>query len=93
MSRTLATKPQPRKRRAVIYDMPAVNASNDAEVIAVNVDAVALVSSIGNTSKKGLVSAANALMDVKAFINDNDRFIDSFRKDIFISTVDLIIAY
>lgn len=35
----------------------------------------------------------SALMDVKAFINDNDRFIDSFRKDIFISTVDLIIAY
>lgn len=34
-----------------------------------------------------------ALMDVKTFINDNDRFIDSFRKDIFISTVDLIIAY
>ncbi len=35
----------------------------------------------------------SALMDVKSFINDNDRFIDSFRKDIFISTVDLIIAY
>ena len=50
----------------VIYDMPAVNASVDAKVIAVNEDATILVSSVGNTSKKGLVDAANALTEVKA---------------------------
>lgn len=50
----------------IIYDMPAVNAAMDAEVTAVNVDAVILVSSMGNTSKKGLVTAANALTGVKA---------------------------
>ncbi len=52
----------------VIFDMPAVNASMDAKVIAVNVDATILVSSIGKTSKKGLVEAANALTEVKANI-------------------------
>lgn len=50
----------------IIYDMPAVNAAMDAKVIAVNADATILVSSIGNTSKNGLVEAANALTDVKA---------------------------
>lgn len=50
----------------IIYDMPAVNAAMDAEVLAVNVDATILVSSIGETSKKGLVEAANSLMEVKA---------------------------
>lgn len=50
----------------VIYDMPAVNASMDAKVIAVNVDATILVSSCGITSKKGLVNAANELVDAKA---------------------------
>lgn len=50
----------------IIYDMPAVNAAMDAEVIAVSVDAVILVTAIGDTSKKGLVSAANALTDVNA---------------------------
>ena len=50
----------------VIYDMPAVTAAKDAKVIAVNADATILVSSIGKTSKKGLVEAANALHDVKA---------------------------
>lgn len=50
----------------VIYDMPAVNAAMDAKVMAVNVDAVILVSSVGATSKKGLVEAANSLVDAKA---------------------------
>ncbi|WP_026669958.1 CpsD/CapB family tyrosine-protein kinase [Butyrivibrio sp. AE3006] len=50
----------------IIFDMPAVNAAMDAEVIAVNSDAVILVSAIGNTRKKQLVAAANALVDVKA---------------------------
>ena len=50
----------------IIYDMPAVNAAMDAKVLAVSVDAVILVSSIGETSKKGLVEAANSLTEVKA---------------------------
>lgn len=50
----------------IIYDMPAVNAAMDAKVIAVNADATILVSSIGSTSKKGLIEAANALTEVKA---------------------------
>ena len=50
----------------IIYDMPAVNAAMDAEVIAVNVDAVILVTAMGNTTKKGLVTAANALTGIKA---------------------------
>ncbi|WP_026497671.1 CpsD/CapB family tyrosine-protein kinase [Butyrivibrio sp. WCD2001] len=50
----------------IIYDMPAVNVAMDAEVIAVSSDATILVSSIGETSKKGLINAANALTEVKA---------------------------
>lgn len=50
----------------IIYDMPAVNAAMDAKVISVNADATILVSSIGRTSKQGLVEAANALTEVKA---------------------------
>ena len=50
----------------IIYDMPAVTAAMDAKVIAVNVDATILVSAIGDTSKKGLIEAANALTEVKA---------------------------
>ena len=49
----------------IIYDMPAVNAAMDAKVIAVNSDASILVTSIGGTSKKGLVEAANTLTDAK----------------------------
>ena len=48
----------------IIYDMPAVSAATDAKVISVSVDAVILVSSIDKTSKKGLVNAANALMEI-----------------------------
>ena len=68
----------------IIYDMPAVNVSMDAKVVAVNADAVILVSAIGKTTKKGLVDAANALIDVKAnligtIINktDMDQYISS----------------
>lgn len=50
----------------IIFDMPAVNAAMDAQVIAVNVDAAILVSAIGETSKKGLIEAFNAMADVKA---------------------------
>ena len=50
----------------IIYDMPAVNAAMDAKVMAVSADATILVSAIGETSKKGLVEAANSLTDVKA---------------------------
>ena len=50
----------------IIYDMPAVNAAMDAKVISVNVDATILVSAVGETTKNGLVDAANALADVKA---------------------------
>jgi capsular exopolysaccharide synthesis family protein len=50
----------------IIYDMPAINAAMDAKVIAVNVDATILVSAIGDTTKHGLVEAANALTEVKA---------------------------
>ncbi|WP_026522044.1 CpsD/CapB family tyrosine-protein kinase [Butyrivibrio sp. VCB2001] len=50
----------------IIYDMPAINAALDAKVIAVNVDATILVSSIGKTTKKGLIEAANTLTEVNA---------------------------
>lgn len=50
----------------IIFDMPAVNAAMDAKVIAVSVDAVILVSSIGKTSKKGLIYAANYFAEVNA---------------------------
>ncbi|WP_026519131.1 CpsD/CapB family tyrosine-protein kinase [Butyrivibrio sp. FCS006] len=49
----------------IIYDMPAVNAAMDAEVIAVSVDATILVTTIGDTSKRGLINAANALAEKK----------------------------
>ncbi len=50
----------------IIYDMPAVNAAMDAKVIAVNVDATILVTAIGETTKNGLIEAANSLKEVKA---------------------------
>lgn len=50
----------------IIYDMPAIKAAMDAKVIAVNADATILVSSIGVTSKKGLIEAANTLREVDA---------------------------
>ncbi len=50
----------------IIFDMPAANAAMDAKVIAVSVDAVILVSAVGNTSKRGLVEAANSFVEVNA---------------------------
>ena len=47
----------------VIYDMPALSSALDAKVMASNADAAILVSSMHETSKKGLISAANALSD------------------------------
>ncbi len=63
----------------IIYDMPALESSMDAKVIAVNVDATILVSAIGKTSKNGLVEAANTLQEVKAnligtIINKTDMY-------------------
>ncbi len=67
----------------IIYDMPAVNAALDAKVIAVNVDATIIVSSIGGTSKKNLIEAANTFAEVNAnligtIINkmDMDQYVD-----------------
>lgn len=47
----------------VIYDMPAMNAAMDANVIAVKSDACILVVASGETSKKGLAAAANTLKE------------------------------
>jgi capsular exopolysaccharide synthesis family protein len=48
----------------IIYDMPAIKAAMDAKVVAVNEDATILVSTIGRTSKNGLIDAANSLKEV-----------------------------
>lgn len=71
----------------IIYDMPAINAAMDAKVVAVNTDATILVSAIGETTKRGLEEAANALIDVKAnligtIVNklDMDQYV-SFNED------------
>lgn len=45
----------------IIFDMPAVNVAEDAKVIAVKADATVLISALGETSKRGLVFAANQL--------------------------------
>lgn len=50
----------------VIYDMPAMNAAMDANVMAVKSDACILVVAMGETSKKGLTEAANTLQEAKA---------------------------
>lgn len=52
----------------IIYDMPAVNVSMDAKVVASNVDAVILVNAIGETSKDGLINAVEAMKDVNVDI-------------------------
>lgn len=71
----------------IIFDMPAVNAAKDARVLAVSVDATILVSALRETSKKGLVDAANALSEINAnligtIINktDMDEYV-SYNKD------------
>lgn len=50
----------------VIYDMPAMNAAMDANVMAVKSDACILVVAMGDTSKKGLLTAVNTLKEAKA---------------------------
>ena len=50
----------------IIFDMPAINAAVDAKAIATTTDATILVSSMGKTTKRGLVEAANTLVEVKA---------------------------
>lgn len=50
----------------VIYDMPAMNTAMDANVVAVKSDACILVVASGETSKKGLATAANTLMSEDA---------------------------
>lgn len=50
----------------VIYDMPAMNAAMDANVMAVKSDACILVVAMGDTSKKGLLTAASTLKEAKA---------------------------
>lgn len=47
----------------VIYDMPAINASMDASVIAVKSDACIMVVAMGESSKKGLLKAVNTLQE------------------------------
>ncbi len=71
----------------IIYDMPAVNAAKDAKVVAVSVDAAIIVSALGETSKKGLIDAANALTEVNANIvgtiinkTDMDQYV-SYNRD------------
>jgi capsular exopolysaccharide synthesis family protein len=71
----------------VIYDMPAVNAAMDSGVVAVNADAVILVTTIGETSKRSLIDAANTLVEEKAnligvIVNKTDMAqYASYRKD------------
>lgn len=47
----------------VIYDMPALNAAMDANVIAVKSDACLLVVSMGESSKQGIAKAAKTLKE------------------------------
>lgn len=49
----------------VIYDMPALNAAMDANVVAVKSDACLLVVAMGESSKKSLIKAVNTLQDEK----------------------------
>lgn len=50
----------------IIYDMPAMNAAMDANVMAVKSDACILVVASGETSKKGLAMAVNTLAEEEA---------------------------
>ena len=54
----------------VIFDMPAMNAAMDANVMAVKSDACILVVASGETSKKGLASAVNTLKEEDANLLD-----------------------
>ncbi len=68
----------------IIFDMPAINAAVDAKAIATTTDATILVSSMGKTTKQGLVEAANTLIEVKANLigtivnkTDMDQYVDA----------------
>ena len=50
----------------VIFDMPAINAAMDANVMAVKSDACILVVASGETSKRGLAEAVNTLQEEEA---------------------------
>ena len=50
----------------VIFDMPAMNAAMDANVMAVKADACILVVASGETSKKGLSAAVHTLQEEEA---------------------------
>ena len=50
----------------VIFDMPAMNAAMDANVMAVKSDACILVVASGETSKKGLAEAVHTLQEEEA---------------------------
>lgn len=67
----------------IIYDMPAIDIAMDAKVMSVKADACILVSAMNHTSKRGLVAAANTLVDCKAnligtIINKTD--MDEYRR-------------
>lgn len=71
----------------VIYDMPAINAAMDANVMAIKTDACLLVVSVGESSKAGIHKAVTTLREEKAnllgvVINkvDIDEYKD-YRKD------------
>lgn len=49
----------------IIYDMPAMDAAMDANVVATKSDACLLVVAVGETTKKSLLKAANALQEEK----------------------------
>ncbi|MCR5785140.1 MAG: CpsD/CapB family tyrosine-protein kinase [Eubacterium sp.] len=67
----------------VIYDMPAVNVSSDANIAALSSDATIITVAIGDTTKKGLAESANTLAAAGAniigtIINKADR--DEYRR-------------
>lgn len=83
----------------VIYDMPALSAAMDANVVAVKTDACILVDSMGETSKKALQRAVNTLdseganligvvinkVDVDEYKRHNKAF-DYFKKERYANT-------
>lgn len=78
-----AKKELEEKFEYVVFDMPAINAAMDAKVMAVKADATIIVSSMGDTTKKGLLYAVNSLVETKAnligtIINRTD--LDEYRR-------------
>lgn len=67
----------------ILFDMPAMNAAMDANVMAVKADACILVVASGETSKKGLSASVNALREkevnlIGVIINKTD--LDEYRR-------------